>query len=427
MTRPLLGLCTLQVLALVYYAVYFGDHGYLPAPFVYDKSDTFMDFFHVMYWADHPGRYTDWGSIYPPINFLFMKALRWLFIGKVQFADAFAIRAYSPELQYFIVAMYLVVPAWTMTTRLWDDYSGTHKTLFYTFFALSAPMLFGIERGNLIVLCLIFVAIALASDGWRRLAVIALLINIKPYFAILMLAPIVAGRWSDAIIIASLAGAIFVLSGLLLDPNFLYFLLNLLSFSQSDAVFSGREVLALPSSVSAFSYVLAVAVRDGARLGAIGLDLSVVSLSVTLINYAAIAFALVSLALAGRRLTQAQVLAILLILISNLGVWVGGYSMLVYPLLVPVLMTFRARWVHLALLVPILLPLDLLVLSSEPLGTQNVYLSNAIMPIEYQLGLGTILRPVLNLCLLGTLSLEALARIPLPFLQHPSTQKVAAQ
>jgi hypothetical protein len=244
----------------------------------------------------------------------------------------------------------------------------------------------------------------------------------------LLLAPVFAGRWSDAIIVALLAAAIFIVSGLLLDPNFLYFLPNLLNFSQSDAVFSGREVLALPSSISAFSYALNVAIRDGARVvGASGLSLSVVSAGIVWINYAAIAFSLIVLSLSGRCLSQTQVMAILLVLTSNLGVWVGGYLLLLYPLLVPVLMGFRARWVHLALLILILLPTDTFVLFRDSLGIRNVYFSNAAMPIEYQLGLGTILRPVLNLCLLATLSLEALARVQFSAFQHWSIMKVTAQ
>ena len=37
----------------------------LPTPFFYDKSDSFMDFFHTNYWAFNDSRYTDWSAIYP--------------------------------------------------------------------------------------------------------------------------------------------------------------------------------------------------------------------------------------------------------------------------------------------------------------------------------------------------------------------------
>jgi len=62
----LLGVCTiLQLAAVVHYVNYFDAYGYLPAPFIYDKHDTFMDFFNVLYWAGDEGRYTDWHSVYP--------------------------------------------------------------------------------------------------------------------------------------------------------------------------------------------------------------------------------------------------------------------------------------------------------------------------------------------------------------------------
>ena len=45
--------------------------GTFQLPFSYDKSDTFMDFFHPLYWSNDSGLYTVWGSVYPPLNFLF--------------------------------------------------------------------------------------------------------------------------------------------------------------------------------------------------------------------------------------------------------------------------------------------------------------------------------------------------------------------
>jgi hypothetical protein len=410
-TRLLQGLCALQILGFSYYFIFFSRHGYLPSPFIYDKWDTFMDFFHVMYWSDNAGRYTDWGSIYPPMNFLFMKALHWLFLGQVKFGDGFAIRQYSHALQFLIVAAYVALPAWAMTTRLWSGFSNVQRVLLYVFWVLSAPILFGMERGNLVMICLIFVATALEDDGWKRLVAIALLINIKPYFTMLLVAPALAGKWEDSIATGLLAAAIFIATGLILDPNFLYFFENLFNFSQA-SVFSGREVLALPSSIAAFAYALKAAISDGSQVvGSSGLNISTLSVAVIWINQMAIALSLTVLLLSARYLTQTQIIAILLVVTTNLGVWTGGYLMLIYPLLIPVLMTFHAKRIHLTLLILILLQADVIVLFRDSLGVRNVFLSHSAMTLEYQLGLGTVLRPTLNLCLLATLTLEALARV----------------
>jgi len=63
----------LNIAGLWYYIDYFASNGYLPSPFVYDKSDTFMDLFNTMYWVYDDGRYTDWGSVYPPLGFFYFE------------------------------------------------------------------------------------------------------------------------------------------------------------------------------------------------------------------------------------------------------------------------------------------------------------------------------------------------------------------
>src|SRR3954447_23190697 len=44
--------------------------GYLPAPFVFDVGDTFMDWLHTAYWAHNIGAYSVWQSIYFPLSFV---------------------------------------------------------------------------------------------------------------------------------------------------------------------------------------------------------------------------------------------------------------------------------------------------------------------------------------------------------------------
>lgn len=370
-----------------------------------------MDFFHVMYWSENAGRYTDWHSIYPPVNFLITKALFWLFLGQQQFADGFAIREYSSYLRLIIVAGYFALPAWAMMTTVWNTFSRLQRALLYIFWVLSAPLLFGMERGNLVVICVIFVALALEGDGWKRLVAIATLINIKPYFSILLLAPALSGKWEDCVATGLLAVAIFLATGLILDPNFLDFFQNIFTFSRA-SVFSGREVLALPSSISAFAYALRVALSEGSPLvGSSFLNIASLSVALIWINQMALALALVALLLSARRFSQTQIIAILLVMTSNLGVWTGGYLMIVYPLLLPVLMTFHAKRIHLTLLILILVPSDTIILFKESLGVRDVFLSGSAATVEYQLALGTVLRPALNLCLLISLSLEALAKV----------------
>jgi hypothetical protein len=232
-----------------------------------------------------------------------------------------------------------------------------------------------------------------------------------------------AGRWQDFLFLVMCAGTIFVVSGLLLDPNFLYFLPNILNFGQSDLVFSGREVLGLPTSIAAFAYALALAVREGAHIGQSGLDLEDVSAMISRINLAGLVLAVAALATARNRLPQTQLFAFLTVFICNLGVWVGGYSLMFYPLIIPALLYFRLRWIYIVLILIILSPLDLIVLWRDILPSKLSFLSGRIVTAEYQLGLGTVLRPALDFALIVLLSLEILARSRMPQASDPNEKR----
>ena len=52
--------------------LFFGGNGYLPQPFVFDTNDTFMDWFNTAYWANNPGAFSVWRTIYPPLSFAFL-------------------------------------------------------------------------------------------------------------------------------------------------------------------------------------------------------------------------------------------------------------------------------------------------------------------------------------------------------------------
>jgi hypothetical protein len=355
-----------------------------------------------------------------------MKLVRWLLIGSVQFSDGFAIRDYSGAARLFVISLYLAIPGATLMLPLWSYFTPFQRVLIYIFVVLSAPLLFGLERGNLVILSMIFAGMALSWSGWKRTVFIALLINIKPYFALLLLAPLVAGLLAEFFVATILAGAIFVFTGLLLDPNFLNFLSNLLAFSGNDAAFSGREVLSLPQTIAALAYTANILLREGIRFQLLGLTLANISDIIIFVNWLIVAGAISALVAAGRRLDQRTIIAVLLVVISNLGVWVGGYSLIVFPLLVPAFWSLRGRWVHIGFVIAILLPLDSIVLYSDEIFSQLVYLSGEQVTIMWQLGMGVLLRPILNCLLLLSLTVEALSNLDLGVLARLPTQKVSS-
>lgn len=386
------------------------QHGYLPSPFIYDKSDTFMDLFNVLYWAYDDGRYTDWGSVYPPLSFFILRLVNFMFAGG-GYGDPALMRENSQWVIVGFCLIYLAIPAILLKIKNWQDFPLIEKFLIYFAIVMSAPMLFTLERGNLIVLAPILLALALSKIGMARSICIALLINIKPYFALLMIYYIARQNWKGFVTCSVLSGLIFAISGLALDTHFLVFLANIFDFSQEGGLFSLREVMALPSSISAFSYVLKH--PDGAMFVSTFLSSESIALIVYIIEAAkwgVLAISLVILFQKSRLMRDAEVFSLLVVVISNLGIWVGGYTFILYIALIPVLIKMRARWLYVGLLSLMAIPLDIIPLSSDFIGEQYSYLADAYVDIQWTLGLGSVVRPITNLLFLLLLSCEFFVR-----------------
>jgi hypothetical protein len=407
-TRFLLACCGVQLAGCAYYWLFFQDNGYLPSPFVYDKADTFMDFFHTMYWADESGRYTAWSSVYPPVNFLFVKVARWLMFGVAHPADAFILRDSAQPFIPYVLAAYAVAVLFVFRDALWRDFTRSQRALLFVAIALSPPVLFTVERGNLIIFALGFLALALSSSGWTRALAIGMLINIKPYFALYLIAFAITQRPKELITSTLMAGAIFIVTGIVLDANFLEFLRNLFQFSQEFSLFSPRELLGLPSSVSAFSTVLRLYQFSGGTLSIAGFDIDAMATLIESAKWLTILALFVAL-WRSRDLTPVEVvLAATTVAITNLGVWVGGYSFIFYACLIPVLCRLKYSKIYVACICVILAPIDAVTLFNESLGNSYSYLSDAKVPIAFQLTVGALVRPAVNLVLLFTVTVELL-------------------
>lgn len=408
-TAILVTLCCIQFAGVLGYLVFLNRNGYLPAPFILNKFDTFMDFFNVMDWADNPGRYTDWKSVYPPINFLLTRGIGWLMVGSVPLSDPLGDRALAGWGVAAIIVVFLAVPALVLSMDNWRVFTFAQRVLIWLFFAFSPVVLFATERGNLVIFSLLLTAIALTRPDWARCLAIGILINFKPYCTILLLTFCINRNWKALTQTIAFAGVIFLFSGLILDQNFPLFITNLLSFSQNETVLSGREVLAMPSSLAAFPYVLNIAIANGTRLAFLGFDALALKELVSFAHWSTILGIFFAIVRARRSLTEAQIITVLSIVICNVGIWVGGYSMVVYLALIPILLEFKQQRVYIALIVIIMLPLDAIVLFTDQIGAQTVYVSGDTTEITWQLGAGTVLRPLLNCGLMVLITCELLA------------------
>lgn len=404
-------LCIINFMAIVYDVIYFSKYGYLPAPFYYDKSDTFMDLYNPLYWVYDDGRYTEWKSVYPPLNFLFLGLLDF-FCGSHGYGSPSYMRGNSPFVIIGLVAIYLTIPAMVLKMQYGKDYSATEKFFMYFLIIFSPPMLFALERGNLILLAPILLAFAVSGKGLKRSICIAVLINIKAYLALLLIYYLIKRSWRDLLICIYFSGLIFVASGWLIDPNYYLFFENIFNFSSGDGVFSLREVMSMPSSISAYAYVLnnpsAVALLSS-YISAATVSNLVSALEV--VKWSCLAASLVVVSIKSSAIRDVEILALLVVLVSNLGIWVGGYTMILYVALIPVFLKMHLRWALLGLVALINLPLDLMPLMKESIGTQYSYLSDAYVSVNWTFGFGSLARPVLNMVLLLTMSCEFFARM----------------
>lgn len=186
-----LALAVLASLGLT--ALFFRANGYLPQPFVFDTNDTFMDWFNTAYWAQNPGAYTVWGSIYPPLSFVFLDVFA---MPGCYLQSSFHARDCDWFARGAIYGFYLLdVALLWLSFRRADPRTAPMRTIAL---GLGLPLLFTLERGNLILACFACFILAhgplLRSKRWRALATAAT-INFKPYLVLPVMALAVRRRW----------------------------------------------------------------------------------------------------------------------------------------------------------------------------------------------------------------------------------------
>ena len=418
----------LMVLVQLYWSGYcinfFVENGYLPAPFIYDKSDTFMDFFHPMFWAGEGGRYTEWGSVYPPLNFIILNVPKWLFLNGQSFSDAFSLREAGLSLEIFLVGSYLIIPLLVLKTASWKNFTLIDKALIYLVFILSTPLLFALERGNLIILTLILLALAISHSGIYRLIFIALLVNIKPYFVILILLFVIKRKWGDLALCIAVTGIIFLITGLLLDNNFYIFFENLLHFSSAVDIFSYREVISMPSSLSAYSTILSSDILQGSSLLSFIPNMQVLADFIEFTKWSVLLLVLGILLVAHEKMSELEIIAVLVVWISNLGTWVGGYTLILYFTLIPIFIAMRFKWAYFCILGLIFSSVNVFPLIEGNLGVHYSYLSNTNQSIDWLVDFHVIIKPLLNFVLLVLLSYEMIIKTHIITSNSPMSQKL---
>ena len=184
--------------------------GYLPQPFYFRVDETLMDLYSTAYWAHRGGAYFSWHSLYPPLSFVFLQLVS---IHKCYVHGAATGRLCDWRSAAALIAIF-ICNAWLVARSYrWMRIGAAVPRTVAVCFGL--PMLYALERGNLLIPC--FTCFVLAFGDllkWRaaRWLAMALAINFKPYLIFSVL-PFVGRRvWLGLIACGLLFVAVYGLT-----------------------------------------------------------------------------------------------------------------------------------------------------------------------------------------------------------------------
>ena len=273
------------------------------------------------------------------------------------------------------------------------------------FFLLSPPALFALERGNLIFVLPLLVAISLQGNSWQRMLAEAIMINIKPYMVLFLIRYVVRRDFRGLTQAVSLNLALFLVTGIAIDASFPEFVLNFISFNAVPFQWAPQGLTSMSASPGLFAYLadytymlgdnhfeLAPVVRYVARI------------PITLcygLGIGALFFAFKNNA----KITDLQLVALICAIISNCIMSAGGYSLLLY---VGVALSFapggKASKLTQILIVALFTPLDLIVVDyfTDYVGVAYVT-GRWVAALDFNM-VASVLRPLMNMAVLGNLA-----------------------
>lgn len=188
-------LMLVPVLASIGYTIwYFVRYHYLPQPFFYEPSGTWMDWYSLTQWSQHQGAYDIAQTIYPPLSFVIMRLFT--------FPHCYAL-TYSEEARQCdwiggvaLTAMWAInIPLTYFSFRKVDRTTALPRAIALT---CGFPMLFAFERGNMLIFCYACMLLGfgpLLRSARLRWVFAGLALNFKVYLVSAIVAPLVHRRW----------------------------------------------------------------------------------------------------------------------------------------------------------------------------------------------------------------------------------------
>lgn len=181
-------------IALVWAMAYLFRYEQLPQPYFYVAEYSFMDWVNTAHFAHNSGAYDSWGTVYPPLSFVFLKYLT----NPVCYTTATgyfsrACDVYGLVMLHliYVITIFLVAKSFMKIDR---------STALPRSFALCAgyPLTFALERGNIVLLCFTCVLLAygpLLRSARLRWIFAAFAINMKVYLIGSLFAQLLLRRW----------------------------------------------------------------------------------------------------------------------------------------------------------------------------------------------------------------------------------------
>ena len=245
----------------------------------WNHEDMFMDHFNsIMYSFDRP--YTHWRVIYPPLVTVYYAVLGHF---TIPFADAahdpmlsFALRdTQAGMLSFFIVVILTLYVLYLVFSKFVKEEGHRKEILFLFTVLLAYPFLYAVERGNSIILALVFCFLFLM--GYRSENKV---VRYASYFALgcaagIKLYPVILGllilrerRYMEAAICISIVAAVVLIPFVFTDGDPIILLDTLFRYTGSPDTYGftnfnqlifgvGRDLLGAPSGiVQAVSYAV---------------------------------------------------------------------------------------------------------------------------------------------------------------------------
>lgn len=187
-------LATAVVAGLTWAMIFLAFNGFLPHPFFYEPSDTFMDWYNPAYWAYDKGRYDSWGSVYPPLSFAILR----VFSFSACYQGAEGVTSRDCDWLGIVVIHIIFVLNAILIARTFlkiDRRTALPRSIALS---LGLPMVFMLERGNLLLLtftCILLGYGPLLKSARLRWVAVAFAINFKFYLIASLFPQLLKRRW----------------------------------------------------------------------------------------------------------------------------------------------------------------------------------------------------------------------------------------